>query len=286
MTPLLKRKEIEQTKSLAEAVYLLFGWDIAPRGIHHIFNLEFEERVCIFKEEAMEGEIARAYDKLGRTARKDTYRKIVEDFRARVHYPGQKSILEVGCGSGLLSLELSDQLDGSIIGLDLSADMVTLAQNNLEKFFPKKERKINFVHGSVYDLDKIICEKETMDYIICRNALHRFRNPQLAVQKMYDALSENGQIYLRDLRRDADWHTIVERIGEARWKHPALVRDYIGAMAQMLTTKELEELLKGVGIQNFEIINSGYASKEKITPPQPMNEYASQVEYVCVIKKS
>lgn len=285
MTPLLDRKEIEQTKSLAEAVYLLFGWDLAPRGIHHIFNLEFEERVCLFKDEAMEGEIARAYDKLGRTTRKDTYRKIVKDFQARVHYPldAQKNILDAGCGSGLLSLELSDQLKSTVIGLDLSAEMVVLAEKNLEKVVASSERKINFIQGSVYDLDKIITEK--VDYIICRNVLHRFRNPPLAIKKMYDALQMKGQIYFRDLRRDADWHTIIERIGEARWKHPALVRDYIGAMAQMFTIAELRKLLLDSGITSFEITDGSYASSRKITPPQTMNEYASPVEYVGVIRK-
>lgn len=287
MTPLLKRKKIEQTQSLAEAVYLLFGWDIAPRGIHHIFNLEFEERVCLFQDEAMEGEIARAYDKLGRTARKDTYRKIVEDFQVRVHYPlnTHKSILDVGCGSGLLSLELANQIDGNVVGLDLSKEMIALAENNL-KGYSQEERRVGFIHGSVYDLDKIITEKETVGYIVCRNALYRFQYPARALQQMYQTLASNGKIYIRDLQRDADWPIVVKRIGEERWKHPALVRDYIGAMAQMLTVDELRKLLIDSGITSFEITDGSYVSNQKNTPAQTKNEYASQVEYVCVIKKT
>ena len=290
MTLPFKRKDIEQTKSLAEAVYRLFGWDLAPRGIHYLFDLEFEERVCIFKGEAMSGKIARAYDELGRTVRKDTYRKIAEDFKARVHYidDGTKNILDVGCGCGLLSLELADYFSGDIIGLDLSKDMIFLAKGNLERrvkgVTAALKRRVSFVQGSVYDLDKSAIE--SVDYVVCRNALHRFKHPELAIKRMYDALRQDGMMYLRDLRRDAEWTTIISRIGEERWKRPALVKDYIGAMAQMLTLKEIKGLLADLGITSFEITDGSYKSNQKMFSSPAINEYAPQVEYACVIKKS
>lgn len=272
MAPLLNREEIEQTKSLAEAVRTLF-------------DLGLEGRLCIFADESMEGEVARTYNELGLITRKETYRRVAEDFMIRVDYVHNllKNILDVGCGSGLLSLELAGRSVGAIVGIDLSADMIALAHDNTEKLFLEGKKNLNFIQRSVYELDRLT--KESFDYIVCRNTIHRFKNPQLAIQKMYDALSENGQIYLRDLRRDAAWPIVVKRIGEERWKYPALVRDYIGAMAQMLTTKELEELLMSIGIHNFEITEGSYVSKEKTTRPQLMNEYASKVEYVCVIQK-
>lgn len=66
---------------------------------------------------------------------------------------------------------------------------------------------------------------------------------------------------------------------------PALVRDYIGAMAQMFTMKELRGLLVGLGIPNFEITDGGYKSNRRDGLIPTMNEYAAQVEYVCVIQK-
>ena len=103
---------------------------------------------------------------------------------------------------------------------------------------------------------------------------------------MYDALRQDGMMYLRDLRRDAEWTTIISRIGEERWKRPALVKDYIGAMAQMLTLKEIKGLLADLGITSFEITDGSYKSNQKMFSSPAINEYAPQVEYACVIKKS
>lgn len=304
------KAKIMASSSLGEAVKDLFGLDLGGR-------------LCIFTQEAMDGEVARAYNQIGSWARLETYRRIAEDFKNRTNCYAVNhlcfnvgNILEVGCGSGLLSLALAEHTIGNIVGVDLSSDMIDLANENLSKrskerieeireFWKKTpeyckpsqenhkklERnpplldKVHFRKGSVYDLSEIGQDISQINYVVCRNALHRFQNPKLAIQKMYQVAAPGGKIYIRDLRRDANWKTVLERIGEERWKTPALVRDYIGAMAQMLTTKELEELLMSIDIHNFEITDGDYISKENIALPQTMNEYAVRVEYVCVIQK-
>mgnify|MGYP001617207793 CR=1 FL=1 len=239
----IDKAKIMASSSLGEAVKGLFGLDL-------------EGRLCIFTQEVMDSEVARAYNQIGSLARLETYRRIAEDFKNRTDCYAVNhlcfnlgNILEVGSGSGLLSLELAEHTVGKIVGVDLSSDMVDLANENLSK--RSKERieeirefwkkipwyckpgqedheklernpplldKVHFRRGSVYDLPEIVRDISQINYVVCRNALHRFQNPKLAIQKMYQVASPGGKIYIRDLKRDADWKTVLERIGEERWK--------------------------------------------------------------------
>jgi len=304
------KERLEKTKSLEEAIKELFGLDL-------------EGRLCILTQEAMNDEVAKAYNQIGSLARLETYHRIVEDFKNRTGCYAVNhlnfdlgNILEVGCGSGLLSLALAKHTAGNIVGVDLSSDMIDLANENLSrrskeriekiKGFWKKipwycrpgqeehetlERnppsldEVRFRIGSVYDLPEIIRGVSQINYVVCRNALHRFQDPKLAIQKMFEVVAPDGKIYIRDLRRDADWRTVVERIGEERWKRPVLVKDYIGAMASMLTVEEVHSLLRELGISDYHISDGNYQIREKTAQLHGMKEYAGEVEYTCVIHK-
>lgn len=109
-------------------------------AVNDLFGLDLGGRLCIFTQEAMDGEVARAYNQLGSLARLETYRRIAEDFKNRTGCYAVNhlcfdvgNILEVGCGSGLLSLALAEHTAGNIIGIDLSSDMIDLANENLSK---------------------------------------------------------------------------------------------------------------------------------------------------------
>lgn len=257
------KAELERTQSLSEAIQLLFGRSITGRT-----NL---------LDEIMPKEVALAYDELGSQARIGTYRKIAKDFLNRT-FPSSKNkprILDLACGSGLLSLELADDVAGEIVGIDLSEYMIQLAHVNQGKSNPH----LTFQVGSVYNLPQ-----NHFSSIVCRNALHRFHDPRSAIQKMYESTQVEGKIYLRDLRRDANWGTIITRIGEQRWQRPVLIQDYIGAMAAMLTIEELEQILQDLNISDYSVTNGSYIINPRLNCPS-MNEFAKEVEYVCVISK-
>ena len=289
---------IENTINLQEAV-------------KSIFNTKPEGRVCILSRQSMEGSVAEGYDRLGKEGRGETYQKIVEDFKKSTDCYGEKhladglsigTIVEVGSGSGLICLELAKQTNGDIIGIELSSDMIRLAENNLKNATIEKHQvaqefqkrikackygetklAVEFRQGDAQNLAPVLMDKKNINYVVCRNSLHRFQNPKKAIQEMFSLLAPGGKIYIRDLKRDADWKTIVDRIGENRWKQPELVVDYIGAMAGMLTTEELGGILTELEIKNF-LIRDGYYEVGNATN-SGIKEYAEEVEYVCVITK-
>jgi 2-polyprenyl-3-methyl-5-hydroxy-6-metoxy-1,4-benzoquinol methylase len=316
----LTKDEVERTKDLAEAIRSFFG-------------LNLEGRLCVLDSEVMEGNVAEAYNQLGLNVRKGTYKKIVIDFKTRTDYSDvvlseegvvekRNLILDVGCGSGLLSFELAEQTKGIILGIDASKDMIRLANQNKEK---KAEefvqrviqdyqsggydfsrpipaacdpmldivdsahsdlRRIIFGEGSAYDLSDFLGKERCADYIVCRNVLHRLKEPEKALEQMLKVLRVGGKIYLRDLKRDADWQTIIERIGEQRWANPVLVKDYIGAMASMLTTEELENMLISNGIKDYKITDGSYRNGNEPLPKGNIREFEKDTEYVCIIKKT
>ena len=56
---------------------------------------------------------------------------------AKLDFKGNEKVLDVGCGDGKLSAEMARNVpEGSVLGIDLSEEMVAFARNNYpqEKF--------------------------------------------------------------------------------------------------------------------------------------------------------
>jgi len=50
---------------------------------------------------------------------------------AKLNFKGNERVLDVGCGDGKLSAEVAQILPkGSVLGIDLSEDMISFARNN------------------------------------------------------------------------------------------------------------------------------------------------------------
>jgi len=175
-----------------------------------------------------------------------------------------------------------------ISGVDSSPTMIGMAYDN---------NRGSIWHGSVYELGRVWQLPREIDIIVCRNVLHRLENPELALQNMYTYLSDNGKLYIRDVRRDAPWTMLVKRIGkerQGRWLFPELVKDYVGAMANAFTKTEFSALVANT-LMNKNGINYTITDGEHLRWPTPSHpsthqlnwtaEYAQETEFVCVIEK-
>jgi 2-polyprenyl-3-methyl-5-hydroxy-6-metoxy-1,4-benzoquinol methylase len=85
-----------------------------------------------------------------------------------------KNILEVGCGTGQLSLYFSIGNNNRVYALD-----PTLASINLGKNFAKKNKieNVKFINADILD---DVFNDETFDFIWTNGALHHTKNPKLA----------------------------------------------------------------------------------------------------------
>ena len=80
--------------------------------------------------------------------------------------PTNSTVVDIGCGTGRLSFQLSDQCK-NVVGLDLSSKNIKVAESNL-----KTSSKINlsFVHGDIKKLQKESFEK--FDFAVITYVIH------------------------------------------------------------------------------------------------------------------
>jgi len=108
----------------------------------------------------------------------------------------QGRALDVGCGSGLLSIELSRAAPKlSIFALDLSEAMLELAERNAKE---AGARNITFVRG---DAKALPFKDESFDVVLSQHTLHHIPEPEGMLLEMKRMAKVGGYVLVRDLRR-------------------------------------------------------------------------------------
>jgi len=129
--------------------------------------------------------------------------------------------LDVGCGSGLLSIELSRAVSGlHIVGVDLSPLMLDLARRNARA---AGADGIEFVQA---DAKALPFEDGTFDLVFSQHTLHHIPEPRVLLAEMERVAKVGGYVCLRDLRRPR-WRAMIGLYV----KTLGLVYDLLGADA-------------------------------------------------------
>jgi 2-polyprenyl-6-hydroxyphenyl methylase/3-demethylubiquinone-9 3-methyltransferase len=104
-----------------------------------------------------------------------------------------KSIIDIGCGSGLSSLCFALQEASKIISIDIDDDSVSAA-NELRLRTPPKNKKEWTVHkSSVFDLRS---DAEKFDIVYSWGVLHHTGNVWEAIRKCRDLVAPDGLLHL------------------------------------------------------------------------------------------
>lgn len=98
-------------------------------------------------------------------------------------------ILDVGCGAGKNLFKIDSEYDDcELYGIDISEKMVEIAKQN------SANAKNHIVFANIDFLE--FNSEEKYDVIIFNYVLHHMEKPQLAVEKAYNLLKNNGLIML------------------------------------------------------------------------------------------
>lgn len=103
---------------------------------------------------------------------------------------GANRALDVGCGSGILSLQLADRVN-HVVGLDISHSMIVVAKAHQAKL---KKDNADFV---VADLSNLPFKEGIFDFIASYNAL-RLRSVDLKVPGLCSLLSSGGRMIINE----------------------------------------------------------------------------------------
>ncbi len=99
------------------------------------------------------------------------------------------SVFDVGCGSGAITADIAQRVNGKVVGIDFSQHLIELAQKKYEHI-PNLSFEVANINDYVSD--------ESFDLVIAARTLQWVNNPAEVVSKMVDLLKPGGKISVND----------------------------------------------------------------------------------------
>ena len=101
-----------------------------------------------------------------------------------------RSILDLGCGSGRYSFIFEEMQPKSMMGIDFSEEMIKIAR----ELASIRKSNIEFIPGDIEDLSSI--EADSMDFVFSSTVLHFIQNIEGVMKEIYRILKPKGSCIL------------------------------------------------------------------------------------------
>jgi len=153
-------------------------------------------RPRVVEPEGVTGEsVVDSYDKMMRGLMQNGYLDTLKLIKAGLT---SGTALEVGPGPGYLGIDWLTKTGNTFLkGLDLSADMIAVAQRNAKEF--GVDSRTEYILG---DAKQMLFREETFDAVFSNGSLHEWSDPKAVFLEIYRVLKPGGMYYISDLRRD------------------------------------------------------------------------------------
>jgi ubiquinone/menaquinone biosynthesis C-methylase UbiE len=160
----------------------------------------------------------------------------IRDLVERFDLKEGKSVLDVGCGTGILLPYLSEKVkkEGLIFALDFSWNMILEAKKNRQK------PHIHFLNASV---EALPLKDQEMDYITCFATFAHITDQKKSIYEMARALKTGGKLFVAHFfgkEELAEHH----RLAGGEVEHDTLPDD-----------DKMREMMTNVGLKDIEIID-------------------------------
>ena len=108
-----------------------------------------------------------------------------------------KTVLDVGCGTGLYSIRLSEG-GADVTAVDISLKMIEIARR-------KAQDRGQYIWYDEADMAKLPYENRTFDMVVSITALEFAADPLLALMEMARVLRPGGKLVVGVLNNDSPW---------------------------------------------------------------------------------
>ncbi|HEY8893082.1 MAG TPA: arsenite methyltransferase [Clostridium sp.] len=159
-------------------------------------------------------------------------------------------ILDLGSGGGIDVFISSKYVGetGKVYGLDMTDEMLALANNNKEKMGVKN---VEFLKGYI---ENIPLEDETIDVITSNCVINLCESKEDALKEAYRVLRNGGRLAIADI---VELKSVPDEIRNN-------IQMWVGCIAGALNIEEYKEILKKVGFKNIEITPVNIYTKDII----------------------
>ena len=198
----------------------------------------FKRKVEIHQEEAFEGlEAAKKYAEEAQKS-KMRYQAFLERLKS-LDIKGR--YLDVGAGSGVVAGIIAQNYpDVQITALELSSDMISVGKDYVKS--KGLHDRITFMAGDAEDKG-LVQSLGTFDLIYSTYTLHHWENPRKVIDNLMERLTDNGILFLHDLRRVWWLYWIPLQSG------------FFTSIRGAYIATEIEEILRGLNPECYEIRN-------------------------------
>jgi 2-polyprenyl-3-methyl-5-hydroxy-6-metoxy-1,4-benzoquinol methylase len=101
-------------------------------------------------------------------------------------------VLDLGCGHGVLTVDLAQRGAKEVVGLDLDVHALSFAQNYVPEAFPLLSSKISFVSHDIAEL----AGSETFDFVFSKDAFEHILDLEGVVGNIRRVLKPGGKLIL------------------------------------------------------------------------------------------
>lgn len=171
--------------------------------------------------------------------------------------PGaNSSLLDVGCGTGILLEQLASTRDGMhLYGLDVSEGMLAWAKQKLAKY-----SNVELQLGSVAELPY---EDNRFDYVTCIQSFHHHPDSMQSLRQMHRVLKPGGSLLIHDVSLDGPLRK------SSHWLEKSLYPEREADISRY-TRVQMEELFQKAGFGDIQQRQFWYFSLitvgKKVTP--------------------
>ena len=144
----------------------------------------------------------------------------------------KKKVLEVGCGTGQLSIYFSLGTNNKIVGFDPTIQSLNLAKNFADK---NEITNIDFINADIFD-DVLV--DNYFDFVWCNGVLHHTKDPYKAFEIVTKSLKDKGYILVG----------LYNKIGRIR----TILRKYLGKIFGSKFLEIFDPTLKNLKISDEE----------------------------------